>query len=69
MVLMLLGFAAIALTDLIPLIRQRSARGIAAFLLMFLTALTLATLQLVGVEVPSVMLLLGNAAKAMGLSY
>jgi hypothetical protein len=69
MALMILGFAVIALTDLIPLIRQRSARDIFAFLLIFLMALTLATLQMVRVEVPSIMMLLGNAVKALGLSY
>lgn len=69
MAFLLIGFAVIAGKDLIPLIRQRSKRGIIAFLLMFLPALALAVLQIEGVEVPSAMILLGNAIKALGLSY
>lgn len=69
MALLLIGFAVIALMDLPPLIRQRSWRGIAAFCLLFLSALTLSVLQTMGVEVPSIMLLLGKLVRAMGLGY
>lgn len=69
MALLLVSFALIALKDLIPLVRQRSKRGIAAFLLLFLPALALSILQAVGIEVPSALALLGSAVKAMGLSY
>lgn len=69
MAVVLIGFAAIALKDLIPLVRQRSKRGILAFLLLFLPALALSVLQAAGIEVPSFMALLGSAVKAMGLSY
>lgn len=69
MLLVLTGFVIIILADLIPLIRRRSGRGIAAFFLLFLPALTLAVLQAKGIEVPSIMLVLDNIAKALGLSY
>jgi hypothetical protein len=69
MALILIGFALIALIDLTPLIRRRSWRGLAAFLLLFVPALTLAILQVNGIQVPSVMILLWKALKAIGLSY
>ncbi len=69
MVLILIGFALIALIDLTPLIRRRSGREVTAFLFIFAAALTLALLQVNGVEVPSSMLLLDDALKALGLSY
>lgn len=69
MVLILIGFTIIALIDLIPLIRQHSKSGIAAFSIIFMTALTLAILQKNKVEVPSVLLLLDGALRALGISY
>lgn len=69
MVLVLAGFALIALIDLIPLIRRRSGRGAAAFIILFVPALTLAVLLVNGVEVPSMLLLLQDMLKALGLSY
>jgi len=69
MVLILTGFTIIALIDLIPLIRQHSKSGIAAFSIIFMTALTLAILQKNKVEVPSVLLLLDGALRALGISY
>ncbi|MPM57416.1 hypothetical protein SDC9_104238 [bioreactor metagenome] len=69
MVLILTGFTLIALIDLIPLIRQHAKSGIAAFSIVLITALTLAILQINKVEVPSVLILLGDALKALGISY
>ena len=69
MALILAGFVIIALIDLIPLIRQHAKNGIAAFSIVFITALTLAILQISKVEVPSVLLLLDGALRALGISY
>lgn len=69
MALVLIGFALILLADLIPIIRRRSGREAAAFLILFAAALTLAVLQTNAIQVPSIMLLLGDAFKELGLSY
>jgi hypothetical protein len=69
MALILAGFAIMTLIDLIPLIRQHAKNGIAAFSIVFITALTLAILQISKVEVPSVLILIGDALKALGISY
>jgi len=69
MALLLTGFTIIALIDLIPLIHRRSKSGIVVFTVIFITALTLAILQINKVEVPSVLILLGDALKAFGISY
>lgn len=47
--------------------QQQRFKGV--FLLLFVPALALAVLQAKGVELPSVMLLLGDAVRALGLSY
>lgn len=69
MVLILIGFALIALIDLFPLIRQRSGRAIVAFAIVFTVALTLSVLQILNIEVPSAMMLWGSMLKSFGLSY
>ncbi len=69
MALILAGFALIALIDLRPLIRRRSGRAVVAFFLLFIPALTLSVLRACKIEVPSVMLLMGDALRALGLSY
>ena len=69
MTLMLIGFALIALIDLTPIVRRRSLRDGAVFLVLFASALTLGVLEVRGAEVPSMLLLLGNMLKALGLSY
>lgn len=68
-ILVLLGFAAIAAIDLIPLIRQRCKPGIIAFSIVFAAALALSVLEVSGVNVPSSMLLIGDFLKSIGLSY
>lgn len=67
--LLLIGFALIALIDLVPLLRRRSWRAAAAFLFLFAAALTLSVLLVNGVKVPSVLILLGDAVRALGISY
>ena len=69
MALMLVGFGLVALIDLVPLIKRRSRRGVAGFLVMLATALTLAVLEAKGIDVPSIMLLWGDVLRPLGLSY
>ena len=69
MAMLLAGFALIALIDFIPLVRRHSRRAAGTFLVLFFAGLSLAVLQVCGVEVPSVMLFLGKAIKAVGWSY
>ncbi|MEA4823108.1 MAG: hypothetical protein VB111_03225 [Clostridiaceae bacterium] len=69
MIWILLGFTLIALIDMIPIIRKRSGRTLFVFLLFFLSALTLAVLQTMNIEVPSVFLFLGRVLKGIGISY
>ena len=69
MALILVGFALIALIDLIPLIRHRSGHGIATFLLIYAAALILAVLESKKVGVPSIMILLGEMLEKLGLRY
>lgn len=66
---MLSGFALVALVDLMPLIRRRKGRAIAAFLLLFCIALALAVLQILGVQIPSTMNMFGDFYKSIGLAY
>lgn len=49
------SFAVIAIIDLIPLIRRRKPRAVAAFVLCFAVALTLALLSAFEVQAPSIM--------------
>ncbi len=65
----LMGFALIALMDLVPLIRQRKGRAIAAFLVVFAVALPLAVLQALNIEVPSIMYAWAHFIRWLGLGY
>lgn len=65
----LIGFALVALADLAPLIRLRKGRAIAAFLVPFALGLTLALLQALNVEIPSVMRAWGDLIRWLGLAY
>ncbi len=69
MVLILVCFTLILLFDMLPIIRQHSWRSTFAFFLFFISSLTLAILLQFNVEVPSVMLFLGDVLKAINLSY
>ncbi len=65
----LISFALIILIDLVPIIRKRSWRDILAFLLLLLPALTLAVLRESRIQVPSLLIVLGDMLKAWGISY
>ncbi len=69
MITVLIFFALILLIDLYPIVRRRSWRGAFGFLLLFIPALTLAILQQKNIEVPSLMLALGDLLKSWGISY
>ena len=69
MALLLMGFALIALMDLTPMIRRRKWRAVAAFLLLFAVAVTLAVLQTLKVKIPSVMFAWGDLIRWLGLAY
>jgi hypothetical protein len=62
-------FALIAAVELAPQLRRRARRGVCAFLFLFAPALILALLQANEIELPSVMLLLGDALGTLGLNY
>ena len=67
--LTVIGFGLIALWDLLPLIRRKEWSGMVAFLLVFLPALTLAVLNRLNVEVPSVLEYVEKAMQTMGISF
>lgn len=67
--LIICAFILIALFDLIPIIRDRSWAQMAAFITVFIPALTLALLLKLNFTVPSLLLLWGNLIKWLGLSY
>jgi hypothetical protein len=69
MVTILCCFALIALVDLIPIIRRRLWRTLIAFLALYIPALTVSILLALKVNVPSTMIMLDKALKAIGLSY
>ncbi|MGI6005159.1 MAG: hypothetical protein ACOX88_07075 [Christensenellales bacterium] len=69
MALILTGFALIALIDLWPIMRHYRGRTAVTFFLLFIPALVLAVLQAAGVEVPSLLVALGDALKSLGISY
>lgn len=69
MTMILIGFLLIALIDFLPILKRRQKRSAAAFLVLFLPALTLAVLQIMKIEVPSIMLLLGKVIRALELNY
>lgn len=69
MLLIAVGFTVILLRDLPALVREKSKGGLALFLLLFLTSLTLAVLIQLDVKIPSVLLLLGQVFKSLGITY
>jgi len=69
MALVWIAFLLIVLIDLVLLIRRHNRRAVAAFLLLFVSALTLAGIQAAGVEIPGIMILLWKALRTLGLSY
>lgn len=69
MTMVLVGFLLIGLFDFLPIIKGQSKNEAAAFLILFLPALTLAVLQAAQIEVASIMLILGDLIKSLGLGY
>lgn len=63
------SFALVALIDLIPLIKRRKWRAVAAFVIFFAIALTLAVLSALDIQVPSTMKLWKALFEWMGLAY
>lgn len=66
---LLCGFALIALIDLIPIIRKKSWRALIVFLVLYLSALAISVLLVLNIDVPSTMIILDKALKAVHLSY
>lgn len=69
MTMVLVGFLLIGLFDFLPIIKGQSKNEAVAFLILFLPALTLAVLQAAQIEVASIMLILGDLIKSLGLGY
>ena len=69
MALALLGFALIIVIDLIPLVRRRLTRDVIAFFLILIPAMVLTFFRIKMIEVPSLMLIIGDFMKAWGISY
>lgn len=63
------GFALIAWIDLSPLIWRRKWRAVAAFVSVFVVALTLGVLTALNVEVPSIMHAWRDLIRWLGLGY
>jgi hypothetical protein len=64
-----LGFVLIAIVDLFPLLRKRKTKDVATWLVLFVLAFSVSVLLLLKVPVPSLMVLIGDGLKAIGLSY
>jgi len=69
MIVLLLTFLGIALFDFVPLLRHRQKTAIAAFLMLFIPALVISLLLVKNIPVPSVMMMLGDLFKSIGLTY
>ncbi len=65
----IIGFTLVLLIDIKPLLHSENKSGMVTFLVIFLIALSLAVLQFFKVEIPSIMMFLGDIVKALGLDY
>ena len=65
----ILGFVLITIVDLVPLLRRRRWRDVAAWLAVLVPAVTVMVLLEMKVPFPMTMALVGKAMKAIGLSY
>lgn len=65
----MLGFAFVALIDLLPLIIQRNLRAILAFIFVFALALTLAIINVMNIDVPPILYSIEKFLRSIGLSY
>ena len=69
MIFVLVSFILIALIDFIPLSRYRAKWGTFAFLTLFVVGLTISILEAIGIDVPSIMMLLWDGLKTLGIIY
>ena len=69
MVLMLAAFAVIALFDIVPVVKQRAWRDVAAVSWVYVAALAISILLVLHVQIPSLMELIGDVLKSIGLSW
>jgi len=69
LVAVILGFGLIALIDVVPLMRRKKWRAVAAFSTAFAIALTLAVLKMLNVQMPSVMYAWRDLIQWLGLAY
>ena len=65
----LFGYLAIALIDLPLLIKKKMSRELVVFTCLFVTGLTIAILHVIGITVPSPMIVMGDIMKMIHLSY
>lgn len=63
------GFALIGLLDLLPLIRRKKWRAVAAFICLFVIGLTLEILAVLHIKVPSVMYGWEGLIRWLGMGY
>ncbi len=66
---LVLGYVFVAAVDLLPLLRKRKTKDVATWLAVFVLAFSISVLLTLKVPVPSVMALIGDGLKAIGLSY
>lgn len=69
MILTLVILATIAFIDLRPLVKDRSWKDAAVFLVILAATLALAVAQIRGVQVPSVMLAIDALLKSWGITW
>lgn len=69
MLILLIGFALIAVIDLVPLIKMKSKNGVPTFLLVFIPTLVLSIMLNLNIQIPSIMIWLGDVLKKVGISY
>lgn len=69
MIFLIFIFLAILGIDLPPLIRNRNRREIVIYSLVYLFALVLCFLYASGVRIPSLVMVLGDMMKSVGISY
>lgn len=64
-----LGFITIIFIDFVPLIKKKQKGEIITFSVFFVLSLVIVILILQEIEIPSIMLLLDEVLKSVGLSY
>lgn len=67
--IVVIGYALIVLLDFLPLVRRKKWRAAAAFICVFLIALTLEVLTVSHVEIPSVLSGLARFVRWLGMGY